>query len=502
MSTRNAMSEDQGGPILYALKDAERRGVELVVWKNRKRIQESLAGGFNIDIFVPEICKSEFEGVMSRWGFFEADSSSKKVAGVTHYFRLGCGDPFHIHVYYRLVTGESALKEFDLPIGEYLVANTCRDSTTGLKVVNDQAACYLFLLRHYLKSGSFLGRREYKRKVLEEKQDFGVDDHLLETIEIDSDPLDVVPCFHRSEFISGSIPERISSLRVKWRLRKHLRRSGSYFLIKRNYPIALRFLGLLRFKKKRKKKIVPFGQVIAITGAEATGKSTIIGLLANKLGIQFDLVQAHTGKPPVIAARLISSLAKIVKHGRVAIKSDVTKRAEESSRKVKPKNAGAVTDFIAIIKSLEVAFSRLLLTRSLVKKAKRGALVVTDRWPSMEMGKMDGPRIDPSSGWFEFVASKVEVWIYQRIPRSDFCLIFSVPLSLALQRNEGRIKEGKETPQQVVERHKVNEFCAPKSKKHVCYRNDCEIEKTICDVMELISFHLSEGVCRDAERRL
>ena len=74
--------------IINALEKAESSGIKIAVWKNRNRIEESLSGGFNIDVLVQEKDKSSFESILHSFGFFEADSRHKRFPSITHYFRL------------------------------------------------------------------------------------------------------------------------------------------------------------------------------------------------------------------------------------------------------------------------------------------------------------------------------------------------------------------------------------------------------------------------------
>lgn len=486
------MASKKDTAILDALQEAERLGIKLGVWKNRNRIEESLGGGFNIDVLVSEEQKTSFESILHRFGFFEAFSNHKRFPGVTHFFRLTGGEPLHIHVYYRLVTGESPLKEYDLPLVDFVLEQTLPDQTYGVSVVNDQAAAYLFVLRHYLKSGSLVGRRSYRRKVLKEKEDFGVNDDFLASVILTADPLGIFPFVKDQEIIGERIPSFASSFRLKWYLRSYLRRSNIYFLCKRNLPVVLRKLSIGGVNKNKRKTIRPSGAVISITGAEATGKSTMVEKIVNNLGRQFEIVYAHVGKPPVFISPFVGALVRILKGTRKEGNSAHSEKKcgePEGAAENRP-DAGFVRRLFDAVKALEVAFSRLVLTRFLTKKARRGSVVITDRWPSMDPGKMDGPRINPNEGMIEGLACRLEMWAYRKIPAANLCIIFSVPLEIALERNAQRVKEGKETAEQVVARHLNNKDTLPKAKRLLCYRNDGALDSSFVDVMTMINEQL------------
>jgi len=492
MGTNN-LESNKNNAILNALQEAEQLGIKLVVWKNRNKIEESLGGGFNIDVLVQEKYKARFESVLHGFGFFEADSKHKSFPGVTHYFRLTGGQPLHIHVYFRLVTGESPLKEYDLPLVDFVLEQSSQDKTFGISVVNDQAAAYLFILRHYLKSGSFVGRRSYKLQVLKEKEDFGVNDNILMDIAFAADPLCILPLIKREEIIGAAIPAFVSSLRIKWRLRSYQRNSSIYFIFKRNLPVLLRKLNVPSSQKKRK-KIRPSGSVVSMTGADATGKSTIVAEVAKNLGPQFDVVYAHTGKPPVYLATFLSAFVRIVKGLRkngIGIKNIKHCREPEIASE-NLSGIGFIHRLINVLRALEVAFSRLVLTKYVTYRASKGSFVITDRWPTMKPGKMDGPRINPNEGLIEYLAFQLEMWMYGKVPTADLAIVLSVPLEVALERNVQREKRGKETSEQVIDRHLNNNDILPKAKKILRYSNNGSLESSSTDVMAKINELLVE----------
>ena len=489
------MASKKDTAILDALQEAERLGIKLGVWKNRNRIEESLGGGFNIDVLVSEEQKTSFESILHRFGFFEAFSNHKRFPGVTHFLRLTGGEPLHIHVYYRLVTGESPLKEYDLPLVDFVLEQTLPDQTYGVSVVNDQAAAYLFVLRHYLKSGSLVGRRSYRRKVLKEKEDFGVNDDMLMSAKFASDPLGIVPLIKKEEIVGGGIPSHAAALRMKWYLRSYQRRSSLYFAFKRNVPVILNKLGIGQSIKQKKKLLQPTGAVIAITGSEATGKSTMVAKFVNNLAAQFVVVYAHVGKPPVYFTAFLSALIRIVK-GLKKNNNSISKEKYCSDPEKPHKNLNdtrLTTRVMNIVKSLELALSRLILTNRLANKASRGSLVITDRWPSMNSGKMDGARINPNDGLIERLASCSEMWMYNKMPSADLAIILSVPLEVALERNAQRDKVGKETSDQVIARHSNNRHTLPKANRIERYSNEGSLDTSFNDIKEMINDQLAKS---------
>jgi len=101
-------------------------------------------------------------------------------------------------------------------------------------------------------------------------------------------------------------------------------------------------------------------------------------------------------------------------------------------------------------------------------------MVLVDRWPTHNFGKMDGPKIiDLRAGnsLVSFLAS-LEKWIYKKIPQADICFYLEVDIDDAIKRNQERVKEGKETDEEIVMRHQNNQETVPICNKLIKFSND------------------------------
>ena len=120
-----------------------------------------------------------------------------------------------------------------------------------------------------------------------------------------------------------------------------------------------------------------------------------------------------------------------------------------------------------------LAFLRLRKASIAVKKAREGNMVLVDRWPTNSHGKMDGPKImnyKTRNSLVSFLAS-IEQSIYQKIPEADLCFYLEVDIDDALKRNHERVKEGKESDEEIVMRHQNNHDIIPICKKLIKFSN-------------------------------
>src|SRR5699024_5515332 len=104
-----------------------------------------------------------------------------------------------------------------------------------------------------------------------------------------------------------------------------------------------------------------------------------------------------------------------------------------------------------------LAYLRYIKAKRAKKYKKKGYLVISDRWPTVESYKMDGPKLGSKNltGIFKTL-SKIEKKYYDKLAFADLCVILTVPIEVAIKRNRDRVKEGKESDDEIIERHLQN----------------------------------------------
>ena len=94
-------------------------------------------------------------------------------------------------------------------------------------------------------------------------------------------------------------------------------------------------------------------------------------------------------------------------------------------------------------------------------------------------GRMDGPQVvvdGDRSNMIVRMCAALEQWAYSRMPRADVCFVLMLPLQTAVKRNRLRVKEGKETDQEIQRRFGANENVLPLAERIVEFRNDGDLE--------------------------
>jgi len=444
---------------LFARLDDE--NIHYCHWKSNFQLENALEGKGDLDLLVDRRDVQRFEGVLGLQGFKRAvDVLQAAFSPIFHYFQWDeeRGTFVHLHVYYRMVTGESLLKNYHLPLEELLLQSPRR--IDGVPVPAAAVELIVFILRIMAKHSSlleyFLLRRSYPAAQKELSA-------LLAACSMEE-------C-HRllAEWLPGVQPELFDAClqaiedsksfscryRLAVRLHQRLKAYDRYSSLSKPYRRAVLYLKRIIRRmagNRRSKRLASGGAVIAFIGPEASGKSTLARQSGRWLGEVFEVEAVHFGRPPStwlsFLPNLLLPLARKVGDPRR------TSRMEEN-----PGGAGeARVSLLYALRAVWVAWDRCALAIKTSRKASGGRIVICDRYSSAAVGAADSAKLAVSAGrGFKSAVLnhlvKLEHDLYGKIPPPDIVIMLKVPLELALDRNRDRQKKGKETDAYLARRH-------------------------------------------------
>ena len=215
-----------------------------------------------------------------------------------------------------------------------------------------------------------------------------------------------------------------------------------------------------------------------LAGLDATGKTTITNDLKKWLGKNFSISLYHFGKPASTLLTLpINILIKIARRG-TSIEGEL-----RSSTKTEKVNKS----YLFLIRQVVLAYDRYSLVSKLWRKATDGNIVICDRYKSEMFGVMDSKRltIREYSG-FKRLLAVIENKYYDLMPEPDVMFYLTVPVEVAVQRNEDRIKNGKESEDFLRLRHAQNQDLTYKAKVFARIETNRDYSKVIGEIKELI----------------
>ena len=126
-------------------------GIEYVSWKNNHEINDSFEGKSDLDILVKNITRSKFGKIAALYGWLEVMNPIASYPSISHFYKISkSGTVLHLHVYFDVITGESWLKEYNLPLMDFLIGNRIWDKCNNLWVLDKRTQAYIFFIRHLL----------------------------------------------------------------------------------------------------------------------------------------------------------------------------------------------------------------------------------------------------------------------------------------------------------------------------------------------------------------
>src|SRR5690554_1554724 len=188
--------------------------------------------------------------------------------------------------------------------------------------------------------------------------------------------------------------------------------------------------------------------IVVISGVDGAGKSTVVSSLVEYYSSQVRVEYVSAGKPQGPFLEMLRKWLRRDSHKQADI-TPLSQRKRERNRILKD-----------AIPSLLLAWMRLNLSKRSRRLANKGVLVISDRWPTLEYGKMDGPKIATDvpnlRGSALRMLARLEVAIYNKIEPADIAFYLLVNEETAVQRNESRVKADKETSADIRRRHREN----------------------------------------------
>ena len=471
-------------------------------WKSNIDLAQATAGEIDIDLLVDRKSLPQALTILSRLGFKAAVARwGANPPSIRHYYGL---DPetqqfIHVHLFSRVLTGESFVKSHLFPFETMLLENVYYSGQ--IRVTSKPAELVLFTMRMFVKYGSLLDLVALRRKSKSLKAEvrwLQDDGDLSEALSLLRQYCPVieeqlfVKCVETLNRDSSLINRMILAQQVRRRLKVY----AKYTFFKRLLAYVQMCWAEVqrRLGTKQKNKVLQAGgAVIAIVGADATGKSTLVTETARWLGDTFTVTTIHTGKPPSswltapvnIVLPLVRRLFSFRQTGRL------TKESFSSDSNSSRHNFKSLPSLLFALRAITLAWDRQRLVLKTRRLAAEGEIIVCDRYPSRMVGAMDSPRLEeeplktgPVVTLYNRLA-RLEKRLYRRIPAPDIVLKLKVSLETAKKRN--RERNGQDGEAYLEARHRQSQDWHLPGTRNV-YEIDTEqsLEETIRNVKEAI----------------
>jgi Thymidylate kinase len=429
--------------------------IPYAVWKSCHELPLAMDGHGDIDLLVDLEHQKRFQGMLRDHGFVHVQFNSLKFPFVEHYYGFDkeSGKICHLHVYFKMVTGESHLKSYHISIEKEILRNRFLNSLDVYEAsFGDQALIYS--MRHYMKRASLIGLLfwAYEKKDYIDEYNYirsGLNSADRDYSHPGDNSLRSVFDFHCLDMGTGlsgyrHAKDKISSI-------SGFRRFGTMAAVWKSLHF---FCIRLFYRAFRVKKKLDNGVVLAISGVDGAGKSSMVKELNGWFGKHFDVEVLHLGKPSpkgvTLPLRLLLFVYRVFKGKN---RDDIDHSTDYSSGGALKKKNG----FVWGLRYLALAYERYKLAHIAYKLANKGAIVICDRYPTLSPGKMDSPRIGSGGSCFVEIMRHYERQLYERLPKANGLIFLDVSMEVAIKRNRARIKKDKESDDEIAFRHKKNQ---------------------------------------------
>lgn len=422
-------------------------------WKSNLLLNEALDGYDDLDLLVERKDIYKFEQLISSLNFKEASNTNIGLNAVKHFYGLDIetGNILHLHVYYQIKTGPSWIKSYRFDFEEYFLENTIYHEST-MKVPAKHIELVMFIFRIMLKYSKL---NEFILISKEQKRTIKEIDYLLEDMNQEKMIKFLAlyfPTVSKEDFFAyieviqsgSSLNKYLKATQLKRQLSKYNIYTKIEEIKKNLYQLVYRVSNKIFFKQK--KSLHSCGILIVVAGLDATGKTTITNDLKKILKKNFSLSMIHFGKPSSTFLTYPINLAiKLMRKQS----NDTSLRSSKQSNKPK--------SLLYVIRQVVLAYDRYQLIKKSWNEVSNGKIVICDRYKSEDFGVMDSKRLNPD----DYVGLKrkfaiIENSLYSKMPQPDLLFYLTVPVDVAVERNEARIKEGKEDEKFLRIRHKEN----------------------------------------------
>jgi len=428
-----------------------------VVWKACNELQMAVEGTGDIDLLVALDSRDRFQTAIGEHGFVHAEFTMLTFPFVEHWYGFDSESEkiCHLHVYYKIITGESHLKSYYIPIKNEILSNRFLNSLNLYEAAySDQALIYA--MRHYMKRSSIVG---YLLWAYEYKDYLDEFTYIAKGMAHTSSLCEDSNLRKEFDFHSLDIGVNVRGYRTargkKTMLATFRRFDGITAALKSIYYLVIRvYFRIVRVKKKLDK-----GLLLAVSGVDGSGKSSMVEELDKWFGKNFYTEILHLGRPsPTVITFPLRPMLYIYRFLKGQNKGIIAGAEDAPSDGLKNRNG-----FVWGLRYLALAYERYRLACEARDLATKGKIVICDRYPTLSPGKMDSPMIGPGGSKLVEKMRSYELQLYERVPKADGLIFLDVSEEVAIKRNRSRIKAEKETDEVIAFRHKDNqrlEFCA------------------------------------------
>ncbi|HUQ96056.1 MAG TPA: hypothetical protein VM010_00220 [Chitinophagaceae bacterium] len=392
--------------VIESLFDAlHAAGIRYCHWKSSEHLQASMTGDTDLDVLFDAGQKMELEQLLASLGFKKFNSIAlKQYRAIEDFigFDNATGKIVHLHTHYQLTIGEVYVKSYQLPFANALLESCIYDEAFGLYRIAPAYELVLLYFRTALK----IRTRDVLRMYMHKHTTFGaavlVEYNWLRLRTSDSEIEAVLKktvqhympvyalvtgAFRRDELYKLS-----RLLKNEFKAYRFLSPANALFVrwYREGALLALEKLARRLKRPIARQRINPRGGIIvALIGADGSGKSTVIRNLQATFQKKLDVYTVYLGNGRIGTK---SWTRKVLLYSKKMAAKPKPVVQTESVKMKKVTLRGFKANLFTCLQALVIAQERYKNLRRIQAAKKRGMLVLCDRFPQNQTpGYNDGP---------------------------------------------------------------------------------------------------------------
>ena len=435
--------------VLVVLNDFDRHDIAYFYWKSSNRVYRGLTGEGDVDLLVAKQDQHRAQAILLDRGLKSFPAVAYRDHPSVLSF-LGHDEPsgriVHFHLHIRLIAGNSLLKNYHLPWEEALASRTVFHPILPIRMLAPVDEALLLIVRACLEltRSDPVVRRNWQATT----QKFALDRAELagrlpraalrqRAAELLSDDLadEVADALYSDRELQDQRP-------LQRRIREHFAPHRTYNGLEAELRILTRTAHLVAgYLNKRflwaprpwSRRAPGGGHVIAVIGVDGSGKSTIVATVREWLGQEMDVIPIYFGTGAGRPSLILWPLKLMVPLITPLLK---TKPKGSSHGKISDRPPGRLYSTLLSIWATAAAIEKRIKLSSAHRGARRGLIVVTDRYPQNEIaGFNEGPLMPRLTGvprWLQRFESRAYS-LAQRLP-PDLVIKLIVPPEVCARR--------------------------------------------------------------------
>ncbi|SHF39358.1 nucleoside/nucleotide kinase family protein [Flavisolibacter ginsengisoli] len=439
-------------------------GIKYCHWKSNEHLYASMTADTDLDVLFSQKQIEILMPLLKRLGFklFKAPKQ-KHYKDIEDFIALdfSSGKIIHLHAHFKLTLGEVYLKSYQLNLEDTILSSRVFDKTFGIYRIapafeltllyvrlalklRNRDILKMYLTNEILYTGNTLNEYNWLKQRCTQEEIKAV----LKQIFYDYFPVYeiLMKDFNRMEILklSGFIKKEFKNQRSVSSLHANILRWQREILLK----VYKKCFSLLHLPIILKRINPRGGLIVAVVGADGSGKSTIIANIESAFGKKIDVYNIYFGSGDGHRSwmrKIIANLKKTI------LRPKIPKQRVESKKSQAEKKKGFLSSVLKFIDALIIASEKRKNLKLMQAAKKNGMLVICDRFPQNQiMGYNDGPLLQHlsfSKNMVLRIIAKKEARSYQFATNNPPDILFKL-IADARLLNE---RKPNGTPMQILE---------------------------------------------------